>query len=403
MKDKWYKIADKSVEFCLYGLIFFIPISKAAIGIFFTLALLFFIIKKALKPDFKFIQSKEYFFLLLFIVFSAFSLVNGGIYLKKSFIALFFKWTKYLLMFIVAEDTFYEPKRIWRALVILLFTSGLITCDSLFQLHTGTDFLRHKTLIGLSGMDAYAITSSFNHYNDLGAYLTMILMLIFGLLVSGRLNLFSKIVLSILQIFLLACLLLTFSRGAWLAFIIATISMVFLSKRISIFMIFFIIFIILLTFLPQMQERVYLIFNEGGDNTGRLILWKAAFRMIKDNPLLGKGIGTFMDYCPIYAPSNYQYAHNCYLQIWAETGIFSLISFLAFLYLLLSNAIKAFRKTGDFLLLGLICGIFGFLVHSFFDTHFYSLQLSALFWSMAGIIHSLSDKARQKENRVGSQ
>jgi len=53
--------------------------------------------------------------------------------------------------------------------------------------------------------------------------------------------------------------------------------------------------------------------------------------------------------------------------------------------------IKVFKKSQDFILLGLICGIFGFLVHSFFDAHFYSLQLSVFFWSMAGIAQALAN------------
>jgi O-antigen ligase len=74
------------------------------------------------------------------------------------------------------------------------------------------------------------------------------------------------------------------------------------------------------------------------------------------------------------------------LQIWAETGIFSLLSFLIFLTLLLGRGIKAFMINQNSLVLGLLCGISGFLVHSFFDTHLYSLQLAFLFWSMAGLL-----------------
>lgn len=109
--------------------------------------------------------------------------------------------------------------------------------------------------------------------------------------------------------------------------------------------------------------------------------------MIRENPFLGKGVGTYMDYFTRYSSlDSAWYAHNSYMQIWAETGIFSLLSFLAFLTILLVKGIKSANKNKDFILLGLGCGVFGFLVHSFFDNQFYSVQLSFLFWLLAGLI-----------------
>ncbi|MFH1752917.1 MAG: hypothetical protein ABH875_01920, partial [Candidatus Omnitrophota bacterium] len=52
--------------------------------------------------------------------------------------------------------------------------------------------------------------------------------------------------------------------------------------------------------------------------------------------------------------------------------------------------IRAALRSSDLMLMGLVCGIFGFLVHGFFDNHFYSLQLSFLFWTLAGLCRSRS-------------
>ena len=158
------------------------------------------------------------------------------------------------------------------------------------------------------------------------------------------------------------------------------------------------VFIGLLVLVPELRDRLIFTFTPRGD-ADRIKVWQAAIVMIKESPFFGKGIGLFMDQLTLQllrAPDasaaghlNAQYTHNCYLQIWAETGIFALLSFLGFIILLLTNGIKAFLKNQNFLLLGLVCGLFGFLVHSFFDTQFYSLQTSMLFWSMAGILNVL--------------
>lgn len=397
MKEKILQGLDRGIEYSLYGILFFVPISKAGPEIFFSFAILFFIINKILKPDFKFFRSPIYLFLALFIGFSALSLINSGPYLKKSFITIFFKWSKYILLFIMTSQHLSTSKRIRNATLIFLFVSGLVAIDGLFQFFTGIDFLRHKPIIQTTEQ-LRAISASFPHYNDFGAYLIVPLSLISALLVSGKLKKGYNFAILILVIVLIPTFLLTYSRGSWLGFISAVMLMFILSPKPKGFILLFVISAIFVAIIPGIYERLLWALKGGVDNTGRFMLWKAAIDMIKENPFLGKGIGTFMDYCPKYAPNQYQYAHNCYLQIWAETGIFSLISFLGFLVFLLSSGIKTFLKNKSFLLLGLICGVFGFLVHSFLDTDLYSLQLSFLFWTIAGILFSLSqDKNKEKE------
>ena len=112
--------------------------------------------------------------------------------------------------------------------------------------------------------------------------------------------------------------------------------------------------------------------------------------MIRDHPFVGRGIGTFMDYFHDYMPQfPTEYAHNCFLQIWAETGMFALLAFLGFCIILLGTGMKTFLRTNNYAVLGLVCGLFGFLVHSFFDTQLYSLPLSMLFWSAAGVLWAI--------------
>ncbi|MEK7254556.1 MAG: hypothetical protein AAB316_07420 [Bacteroidota bacterium] len=67
-----------------------------------------------------------------------------------------------------------------------------------------------------------------------------------------------------------------------------------------------------------------------------------------------------------------------------ENQGFALLSFLGFIAFLFIDAIKTFNKKENYLLVGVLSGIFAFLVHSFFDTGLYSLSLEVLFWFMAG-------------------
>jgi len=55
------------------------------------------------------------------------------------------------------------------------------------------------------------------------------------------------------------------------------------------------------------------------------------------------------------------------------------------------QGIEAFRRSQDYITLGLLCAIFGFLVLSFFDNHLYKVQLAVLFWFMIGMLVAVSN------------
>jgi len=392
MKERTIKVIDYILDYCLYGLILFLPISTAGVEIFASLLIFFFFIKKLLKPDFYFFKNRTHLYLLFFVIFNVLSLFNSGIYLKKSLNALFFKWLEYILIFLIVQDTLNSQKKIRNVLVIFLAVAGLVAIDGIFQKFFGFDFLRQKGVIpikeGMSG-----ITGPFNHYNNFAGYLVCVLLIALSLLFLRSKKIIYQLGLSLLIILLGLCLLFTFSRGGWLSFLLGVILMLFLSRRLKIIFPIIFIFLIILILIPTLRERAIFTFQKGGDAT-RFNIWEAAFRMIKENPFLGKGIGTFMDYFPKYTQNlGVQYAHNCFLQIWAETGIFSLLSFLLFAGSILLRGIRYLGTVpvrGFPFLIGLISSFFAFLVGSFFDTHLYSLQLSVLFWFIGGWLLALT-------------
>ena len=390
MKEGIIKFSDKAVEYCSYGLIFFIAISNAGIEIFASFAILAFIIKKIFLPEFKFVKSKTHIFLLLFIVFSSLFLIHSGVYLKMSLEALFFKWGEYIFIFLIIEDTLVNRKRIRNAIAILLTMGGIVAIDALSQKFFGWEFLRGRQI--KRGM--YFITGPFSHHNSLAAYLVCILALMLALFSCTKFkNKIYHFGLFFIAILLGLSFLFTFSRGGWIGFIAVALLMLFLSRKWKVILPVTFIFILLVVLVPAIRERAIFIFQAGGD-ANRFSAWKGAWAMIKENPFLGKGLGTFMAYFPKYAPGlGIQYAHNSFLQIWAETGIFSLLSFLIFLGLLIYNGIKLCLGKCDFLILGILCALFGFIVHSFFDNQLYSLQLSVLFWLLLGILSALINSA----------
>jgi len=387
LKEKIALIADKMTEYSLYVVAFFIPISIGMVESFVCFVLLGFIIKKIILPDFSFIKSRIHFFLLIFLIFCSLSLLNSGIDINKSLNALFFKWGQYILIFFIVQDTLVSKKRIRNTVGILLFVGCLVALDGVSQRFIGWEFFRGKH-IGVINESLKAITGPFKHYNSFAAYLVCILTLfISAIFAKKREGKAIYWVISFLLFLLAGCLFLTFSRGAWVGFWFACLLMLLLSRKWKLILPLLCFFMLALVLAPGIRERVM-----GGDS-GRFNVWNGAYGMIKDHPLLGMGIGTFMSNFSKYTMGlGVQYAHNCYLQIWAETGIFALLSFFGFVIAILSLGIKNFIKTHDYIALGLSCAIFGFLVHSFFDNHLYSLQLAVLFWFLAGMLIASNKK-----------
>ncbi len=385
MKDKFYNFLTVIGEYSLYGLLFFLSISNALVEIFVVLAVLSFIGRKVIKPDFKFLKFWPNIFLLLLLLFSALSLFNSGAYLKISLHALFGKWMQYLGICIIVQDGIYNQKIIKRGIVIFLFGATLAVLSGLSQYFFNIEFLRNHSIAGLSN-GLHAATSSFNHYNGFGGYLVVVLSLVSALLLVNNYSRLKINGLSVLAILSTMAIIFTFSRGSWLAMFISLVFItIFSGKNFKRLIPVFLTVAVLFLF-PAFYERLFLTFKAGGDSD-RFRYWLAAWKMINEHPFFGMGIGTFMANFSKYEPNLYiSYAHNCYLQIWAETGIFSLISFVAFIVSIFFFGIKMFLARKDFLLLGLLSGVLAFLAHSFFDTNLYSLRLVILFWIWIALI-----------------
>lgn len=388
MKDKLYNFFKFISEYALYSLLFFIPISISLIEVFAAFVFVGFVGRKIIKPDFRFLRFWPNALLLLFLFFSALSLLNSGTYLNKSLHALFAKWMQYMGICIIIQDIARDRKVVKNGMFVFLFGALIAVSSGLSQYFFGNEFLRNK---GATVMNNgwHAMTASFAHYNSFGAYLVVVLALTGALLLAGNCYSLKTFTLLIFSMFSTAAIMLTFSRGSWIALFISFILMLITVRKNFVWLIPIFFMIVAIGLLPEIRERLYSTFKAGGD-TDRLRYWSVTLKMIKVHPFFGIGIGTFMANFPKYNLREVfvSYAHNCYLQIWAETGIFSLISFIAFVVSVVYVGIKGFFVSKDFLLLGLVFGAVGLLIHSFLDTDLYSLQLSFLFWIWVGLIIS---------------
>ena len=177
-------------------------------------------------------------------------------------------------------------------------------------------------------------------------------------------------------------LLLTKSLGALLSLFLG-LSLYFLLQRkfekrtiLFLFGLLAIIGLIFMARLNTQKQHLQPIFS----TVMRLNYWKDTLMIIKTSPLVGVGLGNFN---LIHS----RYAHNSYLQIWAEMGILGIASFL---WMLISVIYLGVKEIKNFPFKNQISSIFianiVFLIHNFIDFSFFLPEVSVIWWLILGLI-----------------
>lgn len=181
---------------------------------------------------------------------------------------------------------------------------------------------------------------------------------------------------------------LTFTRGGYIALIAAAIATLPLipKKAIKKMLLSVCLFLVLFAVAPHnpVSARFTSSFDvKEGSNQGRLSNWQQALLIIKKHPF-GVGIGAYS--LAVDPEADYRqpiYAHNLYLDIAAELGIFAALLFVAILLLALVSFWKVAKKQPFF-----IAGVGSmtvFSVHSLVETPLYSVHILPLFFMMLAI------------------
>ncbi len=140
--------------------------------------------------------------------------------------------------------------------------------------------------------------------------------------------------------------------------------------------------------------------NDSFERYSRRDIWGASWRLIKDHPVMGVGLGAFQFAYTRYDPSSgsqrVEQAHNDYLQILADAGLLGGLLALAFVVLLFVRGFTALNTRDQqrrAIVLGALTGCFAIAVHSFVE---FNLQVTAnaqLFLALAAL--ATSDKVER--------
>ena len=205
----------------------------------------------------------------------------------------------------------------------------------------------------------------------------------------------------------LLCLILSMTRGAWLAFIGVAIIFVAIQKNyrkiaVKIFAGLAIIFLIAALISPKIQDRIATLTDKNfQSNTERVLMWKSAAEIFKDYPLCGVGQKMF------FKAYNEQYIspeakekpgvigrghtqpHNNLLNAASEGGIIGLASFIGLYAYFFWKFFTQFKREKNF---AFGAGLTAFLIlaglqlEGLTDTNMIQVPIMREFWLLAGTL-----------------
>ncbi len=257
------------------------------------------------------------------------------------------KWLELAVVVMLGAQYIRTRQQIWTLVVILCLAAITQACygyaQAFFNLGP-TSFIRDSSL---------RVYGTFGQPNPYAGYLNMTLMITLALFLLGG-DWTTRFLAAIPTAILAGVEILTQSKGGWLALGVATLFIVVVGfphfrKLIAVMGIAFLALIeaILSGKIPARFYQSLLVklgvvdisfTNPSPDNyanSERVAHWFAGIRMFLDHPFLGVGIGNYEPAYPPYAPGIFViplgHAHDYFINIAAEAGLFGLLAFILFI------------------------------------------------------------------------
>ena len=328
------------------------------------LGLIFFLSKKK-------ISSYHYPVLLVLILIFTYLVISyfmSGQYLSNFFSYRFLRtdgnfFFSYILFFAFAIPFFDYRRVIDYYFKLLFFVFSIFSLLGIFEFIIGTDFMLQGSVD--RGRMFMGLNSAHNATGSVYALVSLFALIFFLEEKSKKL----KILYSITLLLSIAGLFLSKSRGSYVAFSITAIFVLWMYlksvKKFSIVLSTLIVISIPVLWVTNTLERFIQIIQATGTTTLRLELWEKAWNLFTSSPIFGVGFGRFNDIrSAIYEnlagqegilsvflhPRFYwgaDHAHNSYLMFLAEIGIVGLGLIIFFWCFCFQIIIKAWKSARD--------------------------------------------------------
>ena len=277
--------------------------------------------------------------------------------------------------------------------------------------------LSPSKIFGIYEVRYAAPFGSFVNRHDYAAFIEMIVALPLAFLLTGLIHRDRRLLYVTMTSLMGISLLLSGSRGGFVALIAEVFLMVLLTRRthghrsllVRVSLAGALILIVIVGAIFVGGETSLSRFVETAQSkditTSRGHIWGVTLKVIAANMPFGAGIGAFgVAYTPFDTLSGMErveQAHNDYLQLAADMGVVGIILGIAFLYFFFKTGYRSlwienrFRRS---VAIGAFCGCFAVVVHSMFDFVLHITAVALVFISLISLLVA-AQKAYPDETR----
>lgn len=312
----------------------------------------------------------------------------------------------YLFAFIVfylVRNLVDTPKKIDKLLLSIASISLYLVPIGLFERVTGKSWFTGEGQVWYKEADMYRAAGPFTNPAVYGAVLGICFLIIIYLLFKNS-NSFKRGLYGLCAMSAGVGIVASLTRSAWLSPIVGFLALIFLyeGKRTKLLAWLLAGVVVLVCTAPIiMKTEVYKKrITQQAPLDYRIYASRVSFKMIKDKPLFGHGIGNFDYYTreyPVYIAgvdtTNPPASHNTFLTIFVETGILGFLPYMSALFIIARRLFIAYKygnrrisPTARPLLAVVAAALVCYLVTALtIDMRFFR-YVEYIFWGILGIV-----------------
>ncbi len=295
-------------------------------------------------------------------------------------------------------DALRNAKRL--LLITIVYATAVSFTDTRKIIRALALFIGSVSLLSVAEIVLYYVNSNerlfvFQHYMTTGGLKMIVALLLLPFMLDPEMKKRDRIAAAVAFLPVLAALVLTNTRSAWLGLLFGIMVMSLLRFR-KLVIAAAVAVLLFFQFAPERQvsRALSIVDLNHPSNISRINMWSTGLRMWQDRPLLGFGdIDLYDTYLTYRTPTGDEPAghlHNNYIHLLVTTGIIGLAVVLFLFYRILRMEYRIFsNKDGEALsrtiALGAIAVFFGFMVNGIFEWNFGDHEVMVFIWFTVGL------------------
>lgn len=399
-----YAVLNKTIKLEL-------PFAKDVVDILIIAMLLGWLLQRTKSEEQPVSHSPLLLPILLFMGYSLLSFIHGSSTLGTDLFSdmseqRLANWKNYMIMPLMYLIAYYNLReRKWKYALFILLAISFLAMD--YKFRQTFRWVQHTHYMEKSRLSG---TLGFLGPNEWGSFQTIYTLFLIGLFMIDK-HIWRRIAYAVLIIGGTYCLMYSFSRGAYVGFIIGLffIGLVRSRKLLIPLVVFLLVWKLLLplsvveriegTIVDQsdlaQSERTDLMSVGGAelDTARRAEIWSMAMGYFYQNPIFGKGFRTFS------ALTEWD-THNVYLKMMAEQGLIGLFIYLWLYFLAFKSGWQLYRNTDEELVkafgFGFLCAVVGSIVVNFFGDRWTYLQIGGLYWIFWALVDQENSRIKMQ-------